>query len=344
MQNREAQAVAVTIKDVSARCGLSISTVSKAFNNYSDISSETRELVHRTAREIGYYPNAIARTLKTNRSSNLGVLFADDGDNGLTHSFFASVLNAFKSESEKHGYDITFINHNVGWNGMTYLEHCRYRNVDGVCIVCADFERDEVRELVSGELPVVTIDHVYNNRTCIQSDNRQGMADLTRHILSMGHRRIAYICGQTSAVTTQRKTTFLRTMSEAGLSVPDESLVEACYHDPAATREATLRLLGADPRPTCILMPDDYAFLGGREAILSAGLRIPEDISVAGYDGVQLIQLCQPRLTTIWQDTDRIGREAARQLVHLIEQPRTTCPEILPIACRLLEGETISRL
>ena len=335
--------MAVTIKELSARCGLSVSTVSKALNDYPDVSEETKALVRAAAQELGYHPNAIARGLKLGRSFSLGVLYEPDAG-GFTHSFFSPVLEAFKAEAERRGYDITFVTHDIGRTPMTYLEHCRYRNVDGVCIVCADFERDEVRELVSGELPVVTIDHVYNNRTCIQSDNRQGMADLTRHILSMGHRRIAYICGQTSAVTTQRKTTFLRTMIEAGLSVPDESLVEACYHDPAATREATLRLLGADPRPTCILMPDDYAFLGGREAILSAGLRIPEDISVAGYDGVQLIQLCQPRLTTIWQDTDRIGREAARQLVHLIEQPRTTCPEILPIACRLLEGETISRL
>ena len=335
--------MAVTIKELSARCGLSVSTVSKALNDYPDVSEETKALVRAAAQELGYHPNAIARGLKLGRSFSLGVLYEPDAG-GFTHSFFSPVLEAFKAEAERRGYDITFVTHDIGRTPMTYLEHCRYRNVDGVCIVCADFERDEVRELVSGELPVVTIDHVFNNRTCIQSDNRQGMADLTRHILSMGHRRIAYICGQTSAVTTQRKTTFLRTMSEAGLSVPDEYLVEACYHDPSATREATLRLLGADPRPTCILMPDDYAFLGGREAILSAGLRIPEDISVAGYDGVQLIQLCQPRLTTIWQDTDRIGREAARQLVHLIEQPRTTCPEILPIACRLLEGETISRL
>ena len=335
--------MAVTIKELSARCGLSVSTVSKALNDYPDVSEETKALVRAAAQELGYHPNAIARGLKLGRSFSLGVLYEPDAG-GFTHSFFSPVLEAFKAEAERRGYDITFVTHDIGRTPMTYLEHCRYRNVDGVCIVCADFERDEVRELVSGELPVVTIDHVFNNRTCIQSDNRQGMADLTRHILSMGHRRIAYICGQASAVTTQRKTAFLRTMSEAGLSVPDESLVEACYHDPAATREATLRLLGADPRPTCILMPDDYAFLGGREAILSAGLRIPEDISVAGYDGVQLIQLCQPRLTTIWQDTDRIGREAARQLVHLIEQPRTTCPEILPIACRLLEGETISRL
>lgn len=80
--------MAVTIKDVSAKCGLSISTVSKAFNNYADISLETRELVQRTAREIGYYPNAIARTLKTNRSYNLGVLFQEKRGTGLTHSFF----------------------------------------------------------------------------------------------------------------------------------------------------------------------------------------------------------------------------------------------------------------
>ena len=102
--------MAVTIKDVSAKCGLSISTVSKAFNNYADISLETRELVQRTAREIGYYPNAIARTLKTNRSYNLGVLFQEKRGTGLTHSFFASVLDAFKSAGEKRGYDIPFIN------------------------------------------------------------------------------------------------------------------------------------------------------------------------------------------------------------------------------------------
>lgn len=139
--------MAVTIKDVSAKCGLSISTVSKAFNNYADISLETRELVQRTAREIGYYPNAIARTLKTNRSYNLGVLFQEKRGTGLTHSFFASVLDAFKSAGEKRGYDITFINHHIGWTGMTYLEHCRYRNVDGVCVVCADFYAPEVIDL-----------------------------------------------------------------------------------------------------------------------------------------------------------------------------------------------------
>ena len=200
--------MAVTIKDVSAKCGLSISTVSKAFNNYADISAETRELVHRTAREIGYYPNAIARTLKTNRSYNLGVLFQEERGTGLTHSFFASVLDAFKSEAEKHGYDITFINHNISWTGMTYLEHCRYRNVDGVCVVCANFYAPEVVELVASDIPVVTIDHAFSNRSCVLSENIEGMKALVAHAAALGHRRIAYVHGEHASVTDNRITGF----------------------------------------------------------------------------------------------------------------------------------------
>ena len=126
--------MAVTIRDVAEKCGLSVSTVSKALNHYSDISEETRKRVHAIAKQIGYHPNALARALKTNRSQNLGVLFVDDFGSGLTHPFFSAVLDSFKQAAEKRGYDITFINHNVGENHMTYLEHCQYRNVDGVCL------------------------------------------------------------------------------------------------------------------------------------------------------------------------------------------------------------------
>lgn len=133
--------MAITIKDVAARCGLSVSTVSKAFNHYCDISEHTREMVQRTAREMGYFPNAIARALKANRSYNLGVLFVDGSETGLTHDFFAAVLEGFKAEAERCGYDMTFINHHIGRTAMSYLEHCRYRNVDGICLACVDFHR-----------------------------------------------------------------------------------------------------------------------------------------------------------------------------------------------------------
>lgn len=338
---KEARCVAVTIKDVSAKCGLSISTVSKAFNNYSDISSETRELVQRTAREIGYFPNAIARTLKTNRSYNLGVLFSEESGSGLTHSFFAAMLDAFKSEAEKRGYDITFINHNVAWTGMTYLEHCRYRNVDGVCVVCCNFYEPEVVDLVCGEIPCVTIDHVFNNRSCIMSENMEGMRQLVRYAAGKGHRKIALVYGQPTSVTESRKLGYYRAMSELSLETRTEYLVESLFDRPSAGYEAMKKLMRLPDPPTCVLMPDDHTSLGALEAAEEMGLRVPEDVSVAGYDGIRLTQMIHPRLTTIKQDTERMGRMAAIYLIDRIENPRTAISETVMVPGELLEGETV---
>ena len=246
--------MAVTIKDVAAKCGLSISTVSKAFNNYADISAETREVVQRAAKEIGYYPNAIARTLKTNRSYNLGVLFQEESGTGLTHAFFAQLLQAFKAEAEKHGYDITFINHNIGRSGMTYLEHCRYRNVDGVVIICVDFYAPEVVELLAGDIPVVTIDHIFANRSCVLSENVEGMQNLVTHAASLGHRRIAYVHGEKASVTENRITGYYRGLAAHGIAANPDYLVASVYDNPEAGAAALRQLMALPEPPTCIIL------------------------------------------------------------------------------------------
>ncbi len=332
------------IKDIAAQCGLSVSTVSKALNHYSDISEETRERVRKVADAAGYFPNANARALKTNRTYNLGVLFVDDFQSGLKHNYFAAVLDSFKVEAEKHGYDITFINHNIGAKQKSYLEHCRYRNVDGVCIACIDFSQPEVIELINSDLPVVTIDHVFNDRISINSENRAGMHDLVEYIYSMGHRRIAYVHGAKSSVTEQRVTSFCKTIQDFGMALPLEYLVGANYQDPVSTRRAVEILLERPNRPTCILMPDDYAALGGIEALESAGLRIPEDISVVGYDGIPISQVLRPRLTTLKQDTDKLGSEAASKLIQLIESPLTTLTENVTVYGKLIKGESVKNV
>lgn len=336
--------VAVTIRELSKRCGLSISTVSKALNGYTDISEATREAVTLAAKEIGYYPNSHARALKTKRSYNLGVLFVDDRQSGLTHPFFSFVLESFKKEAERNGYDITFISHNMGESTMTYLEHCHYREVDGVCIACINFLEPEVSTLVNSELPIVTIDHIFNNRTCIQSNNITGMQTLVEFVYGRGHRRIAYIHGPKSAVTDTRLGSFYRTTSALGIDVPDEYIGECDYTEQSSVYRATRRLLSLKERPTCILISDDYAALGAYEAATDLGLQIPRDISIAGYDGIPMMQLMKPRLATIRQDTNRIGVEAARHLVALIESPKTTIPEIIVVPCSLIEGETVGEL
>ena len=336
--------MSVTIKDVARSCGLSISTVSKVFNGYPDISEATRRQVMETAHEIGYRPNALARALKTNRSFNLGVLFVDDNISGLTHPFFAAVLNAFKAEVESQGYDITFINHNIGTMDMTYLEHCRYRNVDGVCLACVDFYSSEVADLVNSDLPCVTIDHVFDNRPSIISDNISGIGMLVDRAVSLGHRRIAYIHGQmrNSAVTENRVRGFYSAMERQGLSLPEGYVIHGRYDDFENIRDDLLGLLNRPDRPTCILLPDDASYFGALDTIRGQGLRVPEDISVAGYDGIRSVQAVRPRLTTIRQDSDAMGRQAALKLIERIDHPGAARSSSVLIPAALVEGESLA--
>ncbi len=330
----------VTIRDVAARCGLSVSTVSKAFNNYGDISAETRNLVLAAAAEIGYHPNAIARMLKTNHSNNLGVVFTEDMERGLTHSFFASLLNAFKRESEKRGYDITFINHNIGKSGMTFLEHCRYRNVDGVCVACTNFYSPEIVELMNSGIPVVNIDHPYPGRKCVLSDNTDGIRQLVKHAYDLGHRKIAYLYGQEAYVTNQRVASFFRATQDLGLEIPAEYVIRTRYDDPMTCEEYTERLMALPFPPTFILAPDDHAALGVLSALKSLGLKVPQDVSVAGFDGNDIGQVIRPKLTTVVQDTDEIGRLAAVSLIATIDDPENVENDPIIVPVKLLTGET----
>lgn len=336
----------VNIKVIAQKCNLSISTVSKALNGYGDISSPTRQRVLKVAEECGYYPNSMARALKTNSTHNLGVLFSDDLHNGLKHEHFSSILNAFKVEAEQNSYDITFINSNMTLRErpMTYLEHCRYRNFDGICIACIDFQKPEVLELINSDIPVVTIDHMFNNRTSIVSAHVKGMQELATYICRMGHRKIAYVHGKKSTVTEQRLASFHRTLQGFGIETPPEYLIESAYRDPITTKQSVEMLLKLPNRPTCIIMPDDYAGIGGMDAIKAKGLKIPSDISIAGYDGIALSQAITPRLTTLMQDDNKIGSEAAKRLIEQIENPLTAIIENISVPGRLIEGESVGMI
>ena len=334
----------VSIKDISLKCGVSIATVSKSLNNHSDIAETTKEKVRKAAKEMGYFPNSSARALKTNRTYNIGVLFVDEAQSGLTHEYFANVLDSFKVEAEKSGYDITFISKHTGHKNMSYYEHSKYRGVDGVVIACIDFSDAGVLELIHGELPVVTIDHVFDNRTAIISDNIKGVKDLITYIYEMGHRRIAYIHGADSSVTQNRVGSFYKTLGELGIGVKDEYVKSGVYHDPETTARLTKELLELKERPTCIIFPDDFSCIGGINAIKEYGLRIPEDISVAGYDGITLGQVLDPPLTSLQQDTRALGRNAAKKLISLIENPKVSIIERVVVEGKVLPGKTVKKL
>lgn len=332
-----------TIKDISRACGVSPATVSKALNGYADISSETIELIKRKAAEMNYTPNAAARLLKTNASHNIGVLFVDDTMSGLTHEYFSHILNSVKEEAESCGYDITFISKRLGKQKMSFLQHCRYRNCDGVVIASVDFESPAVHELVRSEVPVVTIDYSFDNNSSVLSDNMEGAYALASYLAEQGHRKIAFIHGELTSVTSKRILGFNRAMQEHGITVPPEYLALARYHDADAVRRATARLLDLPEPPTAIMFPDDFSFMGGQAEILGRGLRIPDDISVCGYDGINLAGILQPALTTWYQDADKIGRSSVRKLVEAIEHKSTCVAEQIMVSGKLVSGYSVKK-
>ena len=334
----------VSLKDIANRCGVSTATVSKALNAHTDISEATRQKVIEAATDMGYTVNAAARALKTKRSFNIGIVFVDLQHSGFMHEYFASMLNYFRIEAEKYGYDICFINNRIGNKNQTYLQQALYRGVDGVALICADFRDPGIQELAYSNMPVVTIDHAFNNRTAVLSDNINGMQELTRYVYKKGHRKIAYIHGNDTAVTESRMTGFYKACEELGLVIPGEYIRAAEYHEPNSCYEATKELLALEDRPTCILFSDDYAYIGGNRAITEAGLKIPEDISVVGYDGIHMAKVISPRLTTWEQNTKELGRIALDKLIERIENPRTAIPEHIVVEGRLLEGETVRQI
>ena len=332
----------ISLKDIADKCNVSVATVSKALNDHSDIGEDTKRIIRETAKRLGYHPNSSARALKTKVTANIGVLFVDEGRSGLTHDYFAKVLDSFKRVSEVSGYDITFIN--ATSQKMTYLEHSRYRGVDGVVIACVDFDDRDVLDLVNSELPVVTIDHVFDNRISVVSDNIGGMRSLVEYVHSLGHDRIAYIYGDDTAVTRNRVASFYKALGSFGIETDDSYTIASAYRNPKLAAKYTKQLLALKKRPTCIMYPDDYSAIGGLNAIEEAGLTVPDDISVVGYDGSYVSQIIHPKLTTYEQNTEEIGRIAAKSLIRLIRDPKSTLIEKIQVSGKIVEGASVAKL
>jgi LacI family transcriptional regulator len=332
----------VKMKDIATRCNVSTATVSKALNNSKEISQATIDYITKVAKEMGYIPNSSARSLKQNKTYSIGILFVDQTSSGLRHEYFSLILDSVKVNCEACGYDITFLKSD---SKMSYLEHARYRNVDGVIIASVDFKDPQVVELVNSEIPTVTIDYVYNGSTAIMSNNNEGMEELVNYVVSKGHHDFAIIHGELTDVTKKRLASFNRACKEHGIEVPKENIMLAEYHLPKKSGNATKILMNSSSRkPTCIFYPDDISMLGGITALTQLGYRIPEDISIVGYDGIELSRYMRPIFTTYRQNSEELGRLAAVKLIDRIESPSTFTPEVITVKGSVQEGATVAQI
>lgn len=334
----------VTLKDIARECGVSFSTVSKALKGSSEISAETIKNIQDKAAEMGYHPNLAARTLRTNRTNNIGVIFEDKTGSGFQHQYFAKIISGLQQVAQEKGYDITFTSQEAS-TSYDYYNHVKGRNFDGVAILAADFNQPGITTLVQSEIPTVTLDYFYdNNHTSIMSDNKKGMTELTEYAIAEGHTKIAMIHGEDTLVTQERKQIFKDICKANGISIPDEYFCQALYHDPITSGEATNILLSLPNPPTCIFYPDDYSALGGIRELNSHNLKPGVDISIIGYDGIMLTSMMIPPLSTYEQNGVEIGKAMGKALIQNIEEGSSYTSQKILITGRLLKGGTVLKI
>lgn len=331
----------VTLKDIARECKVSFSTVSKALKGSPEISHETTEFVQNKAREMGYHPNLAARTLRTNRTYDIGIIFEEKTGVGLQHEYFASVISGIQKVIFKGGYDMTFVGGDSKKN-YDYYSHSLARSYDGVAILSCDFSSSGITELLKSDIPTITLD--YSFESAVLSDSAAGIEELTEYVISMGHKKIAMIHGEKTWVTEQRIESFKKTCAKHGITIPQEYFLEALYHDAEGCAAATKKLIALDDPPTCIFYPDDYAALGGIRELSSKNLKVGTDISVIGYDGIKLTTMMVPPLTTYEQNGEIIGQTMANALLEQIEFGKNYTPKNEFVTGRLILGGTVAKL
>lgn len=335
-----------TIYDIAKICGISPATVSKALSGATDVSEVTRGRVMQAANNLGYIPDGRARALSQNRSYSICVLCQDGSEMGLRHYLFAEIIESFKSVVERHGYDIVFISNHVGKMGLSYYGHCRYRKADGVFIVTTNHASEYAQELMHSDLAKIAIDYSDSSIGCVMTDCDKSMELLYGHLYDLGHRNIAYMHGEpTKQITEMRIKSLTKAMASRGEALHAESLIESKYYSLQGGYASMKKLLSLHERPTAVIASDDYSAVGAIRAAHDMGLSVPGDISIIGFDGIEIAQLMSPKLTTIRQDTTGMGAKAAENLLkQILGVDKFSKPENIILEPQLLIGNSCRRI
>ncbi len=334
--------MAVTIYDIAQKTGYSPPTVSKALNNQSDIAEATRLKIATVAQAMGYVPNQGAKALVTRKSWLIGMLFEEIDQNlGLDHPLFSGIMNAFKEQIEREGYELIFIATNLGRKRMSYLEHCRYRGVDGVLVLNSNAENDEVLEVASSGFPCVSANLVYQECITVTSENRDSSVEAVKYLHKLGHRRIAHIAGPQNlraSAGLERLEGYRQGLEVCGLP-GDETLVFRAEHWTEDFGQLALQhFWSLSDRPTALFSSSDLFTVGVYSAARALGVRLPQDLSVVSFDDNAVARYLYPALTTFRQDRGALGREAARLILDQIAGRPT--PRRIRVPVRLIERES----
>ena len=316
-----------TIKDVAARAGVSISTVSHVLNHTRRVSDEATRNVLEAVNALNYAPNSVARSLKVNHTRTIGLLVT-----ASANPFFAEVVKGVEDYCFSQGFSLILCNtENQLERQRHYLRMLMEKRVDGLLVICTDLDQ-EIQNLLRGyqQVPQVVMDWggTSDFANVINDNVRSGAYLAGRHLMEQGHRHIACITGQLHKQTTQLRLDGVRdALGEFDVTLADSDILEGDY-EMQSGHDAMLELLRRPQRPTAVFAFDDPMAIGAICAAAQAGLRIPEELSVIGYDDVEMAQFSNPPLTTIRHPKAELGAHAVELLVSRIRNKELTVEDL----------------
>ncbi len=304
------------IKMIARKAGVSISTVSRVMNGSKPVSPELQKRVYDAVKQMDYKPNSIARSLILNKTNLIGVVVPD-----VSNSFHAQLLSGVEGYAAEADYGVIICNVYRNWDKQQkYFNLMLERHVDGIILLhdnpleeIAAFQKMSATPLLFASVPVegTTIPFV-------GIDEVQASYDAVSYLITKGHREIGLIYGECYALGKLRREGYCKALNNHGIPVRDEFMV----HRPSSVEHgyhAMEQMLRLEKNPTAVFCVSDEMAVGALDCVLDKGLKIPDDISLIGFDDIELSQVVRPKLTTIHQPIHEIGREAARLLIDIIE-------------------------
>lgn len=308
----------VTIKDIAKMADVSIATVSRVINNKNGgVSDETRERILQIMKELRYSPNRIARGLVTKKTNILGLILPD-----ITNPFFPYLVRGVEDTASQYGYNIILCNsdNNPSKEG-TYISILKENNVDGIiCTSVLGIKDEDFANSGQKKIPFVFLDRSFNmtNAPVVYTDGIMGMHDIVSYVIANGHKRIACIFGpKNNSSTEQRMKGYLSALGEAGIDF-DAALIREGDYRISGGYDCTLDLLDSGCAFTALVCANDLMAIGALQAMESKNIKVPDDISITGYDDIYVAGITSPKLTTVAQPIYEMGCYAVEQLIKLI--------------------------
>ncbi len=319
----------VTLKTIAEEAGLSITTVSRALAGYNDVNEETRQRIIAIAERLGYEPNLAARHLRSKQTNTIGMIiplalrFSDP--------FFMELLSGVGRQASEYGYDLLLSAQQPGEEELhTYRRMVASSRIDGMVVARTLKHDPRIEFLQAAHHPFVVFGRSeIDDYPYIDVDGTAGMQEVIRHLVALGHRRIAIILPPRElAFTTARYEGYVQGLAEAGLS-PDEAYIVESDLSQAGGHAAALRLLALAEPPTAIAACNDMMAIGAIQAITASGLEAGRDIVLTGFDDIPQATHVTPALTTVQQPIYDIGRRALDMLIQVIRHEPLDNPQVI---------------